>query len=211
MIKQENIYIQIGAGAGDQDERAGYRDGFTEYIKSLNKSDIDRILLIEPNPINIPNLKKCWEDYPQVEIYNIGICSKTCINKNITFYYTEEDAPHYQVFSMKKQHVRNHYKTEDIKETQIICQTLQEFLDLNVGDKYIEVLALDIEGIDGDIILEMNWEKMKCKKMTFEFLHLGNQLEIVETVLTDAGFKKKGLGFGSNDGDFLYEKEYVQS
>jgi hypothetical protein len=120
----EKIYIQIGAGAGDQDERAGYRDGFTEYIKSLDKKEIDRILLVEPNPVNIPNLKKCWEDYSQVEIYNIGICSKTCVNKNITFYYVEEDAPHYQVFSMNKQHVRNHYPTEEIKEKQIMCQTL---------------------------------------------------------------------------------------
>jgi hypothetical protein len=27
------IYVQIGAGAGDQDPRANFRDGFTEFVK----------------------------------------------------------------------------------------------------------------------------------------------------------------------------------
>jgi hypothetical protein len=29
-------YIQIGAGAGDLDSRANFRDGLTEYVKKLD-------------------------------------------------------------------------------------------------------------------------------------------------------------------------------
>lgn len=34
------IYIQIGAGAGDLDSRANFRDGFTEYVKKLDPKSI---------------------------------------------------------------------------------------------------------------------------------------------------------------------------
>jgi hypothetical protein len=32
--------IQIGSGAGDQDPRADYRDGFTEFVKRQNKKEL---------------------------------------------------------------------------------------------------------------------------------------------------------------------------
>ena len=50
------IFIQIGAGAGDLDKRANCRDGFTEIIKSLPRHMIKKIILVEPNPLNIPLL-----------------------------------------------------------------------------------------------------------------------------------------------------------
>ena len=53
------IFIQIGAGAGDLDKRANCRDGFTEFIKKLPKNRIKKIILVEPNPINIQLLREC--------------------------------------------------------------------------------------------------------------------------------------------------------
>ena len=51
------IFIQIGAGAGDLDKRANCRDGFTEFIKRLPRQFIKKIILVEPNPLNIPLLQ----------------------------------------------------------------------------------------------------------------------------------------------------------
>jgi hypothetical protein len=42
------IYIQIGAGAGDLDSRANFRDGFSEYVKKLDTKSISKIILVEP-------------------------------------------------------------------------------------------------------------------------------------------------------------------
>ena len=58
------IFIQIGAGAGDLDKRANCRDGFTEFIKNLPRERIKKIILVEPNKLNIPLLKECWKNYP---------------------------------------------------------------------------------------------------------------------------------------------------
>jgi len=63
------IFIQIGAGAGDLDKGANCRDGFTEFIKSLPRDRIKKIILVEPNPLNISLLRECWKDYSEAIIY----------------------------------------------------------------------------------------------------------------------------------------------
>ena len=96
-VKMET-YVQIGAGAGDQDARANFRDGFTEFVKRRHPGQVSRIVLVEPNPFNIAALKACWKDHPQAEILQMGVCptSHQHPSHRATFYYAEEDAPCYQ-------------------------------------------------------------------------------------------------------------------
>ena len=51
----------------------------TEFIKKNNKKG-DVIYLVEANPNNIPFLKKCWEKYPNVNIYNYAITTNNISN-----------------------------------------------------------------------------------------------------------------------------------
>ena len=46
------IYVHLGAGAGDKDEGAHFRCGFTEFIKKEYNSD-SKIFAVESNPLNI--------------------------------------------------------------------------------------------------------------------------------------------------------------
>jgi len=207
-IKVKKIYIQIGAGAGDQDSRGNYRDGFTELVKAQDPESIERIILVEPNPTNIENLQKCWQDYPKAEIYQLGICLKTQLEKQITFYYVEEDAPHFQVFSMLEQHVRKHYPHQQIKTKTIDCVTLEEFLGKVVGDTIIDVLALDIEGIDAEIILENNWNKIRCRYISLEHLHLGQYRQAVVDTLAASGYQYTGNGIDVNNYDWSFVKNW---
>ena len=52
-----SYYIQIGAGAGDQDERLNYKEGFTNFIKKKTYNKDDKVLVVEANPLNIDKLK----------------------------------------------------------------------------------------------------------------------------------------------------------
>jgi len=36
------IFVQLGAGVGDLDPRSQFRDGFTEFVKSLPKETIKK-------------------------------------------------------------------------------------------------------------------------------------------------------------------------
>ena len=201
------IFIQIGAGAGDRDPNTKYRDGFSEYVKKHEQKDIGSILLVEPNPINIPFLEECWKDYPQAKIFNIGITTSQYTNKSITFYYAKEDGPHFQVFSMDRSHVTKHYPhSTSIETVTVDCLSLVEFLEQNVGDAQIEMLAMDIEGIDADILLGNNWSNIGCSFISFEHLHLGDKHDEVITHLNNNGYQYAGNGLDVSGFDYLYKK-----
>ena len=202
-------FIQIGAGAGDLDTRVGCRDGFSELVKSLDPSMIGKIVLVEPNPINIPFLEKCWANYPQAEIHNIGICVEADRNSTIRFYYAEEDAPNYQVFSMVKDHVLKHYPNVEPKHTDVNCIPLLDLIDKSIGlQTEIELLSLDIEGIDAEILLDTDWSRVNCNLLSFEHLHIPAQLhQTITNHLNDCGLFYVGPGIDVHGYDTLFGRK----
>ena len=103
------IYVHIGAGAGDLDSGALFRDGFSEFVKQIDDDD-KRIYVVEANPSNISKLEETWKDYKNAEIFNFAISSSTKYEKKIKFYYSLDDAPHFQLFSNDINHIKKIYK-----------------------------------------------------------------------------------------------------
>ena len=198
------IFIQIGAGAGDLDKRANYRDGFTEFVKGLPRNRIKKIILVEPNPINIPLLKECWKDYPESIIYELGIVPNECNNESMIFYYCPLDGPHYQVASIIKLHVQKHYGENcELKTFTVPVRQLETFLN-DVNKEQIELLSLDIEGIDAEIILDANFSNLDIKYLSFEHLHLGEKRNDVLYHLDTNNYEFLGNGVDYNGYDYLY-------
>lgn len=200
------IFIQIGAGAGDLDTRANCRDGFSEFIKSLPRENIKKIILVEPNPLNIPLLRECWKDYPESTIYEIGIVTKSYKEKTIELFYCPQDAPHYQVASIKKEHVQKHYDHNcQLKKFIIPVKQLEEFIN-DITTEDIELLALDIEGIDAEILLDINFNNIKIKYLSFEYLHLDDKKDNVLKHLQNNNYIFLGSGVDHNGYDYLYKR-----
>jgi hypothetical protein len=198
------IFIQIGAGAGDLDKRANYRDGFTEFIKKLPRDHIKQIILVEPNPLNIPLLKECWKEYPESVIYEIGIVPENYKNNTIDFYYCPLDAPHYQVASVNKSHIQKHYGSDCTLDKFIIpVKNIHDFIN-EVTTEEIELLSLDIEGLDSEILLDINFSKIKLKYISFEYIHLGNDREKVLNHLKNNNYTFVGTGVDYQGFDYLY-------
>ena len=74
------IYVHIGAGAGDLDAGALFRDGFSEFVKQIDDND-KRIYVVEANPSNISKLQETWKNYKNVEIFNFAISSSVNYKK----------------------------------------------------------------------------------------------------------------------------------
>lgn len=198
------IFIQIGAGAGDLDARGNFRDGFTEFIKKMPRDKIKKIILVEPNPINIPLLKECWKDYPESIIYEIGIVTKQELSNTMELYYCPSDAPHYQVASINKSHVQKHYGNDcQINKFVIPVKNLEQFIN-EVTSEEIELLALDIEGIDAEVILDFDFNKVKLKYLSFEHLHLGENRDNVLNYLKNNNYIFLGNGIDASGYDYLY-------
>lgn len=195
-------YIQVGAGAGDRDPNANFVDGFTRMVKALDPATVSRVILVEPNPVNIPALTECWKDYPQAEIYPIGICPSSYTDRTLTFYYANNDGPHYQCTSI----IRGHTGHDNLSTFEAVCETLTEFLARTVGDSYIDVLALDIEGIDGDVIIDTDWSKINLDFLSFEYTNLRGQTELVKEHLAKHNLEYVGNGLDRDGLDWMYQK-----
>ena len=199
------IFFQIGAGAGDLDTRSNCRDGFTAFIKNLPRNRIKKIILVEPNPINIPLLRECWKDYPEAVIYEIAIVPKYIKEQYIDFYYCPDDAPHYQVASINKHHVQKHYINSTIEKISVGTKYLETFINSIVKFEEIELLALDIEGIDAEIILELDINNINLQFISFEYIHLGQNMSNVIKHL-EKKYIFLGKGVDHNGFDYLYKK-----
>jgi FkbM family methyltransferase len=198
------IFIQVGAGAGDLDNKFDCKDGFTEFIKNLPRERIKKIILVEANPMNIPKLRECWKDYPEATIYQLAIVPKNMKEDSITFYYHEDDGPHYQVTSVMKEHVLKHYSDESkVKTFRAPTKHLEDFIH-EITTEEVELLALDIEGIDAEILLDIDYNNLKVKFLSFEYIHLGDNERKVKMNLIHNNFQYFGKGIDHNGYDLLF-------
>ena len=85
----------------------------------------------------------------------------------------------------------------------IPVKTISDIInEMNIGE--IELLALDIEGIDAEILLDLDLSKLNIKYLSFEHLHLGNNTDAVLNHLTKSGYEHLGLGVDYCGYDYLY-------
>ncbi len=201
------IYIQLGAGAGDEDSGANFRDGFTEYIKQKKIKPEDKIILVEANKLNISLLKKCWKDFKNAIIYNIGIVPDNIKSEKISFFYSKKDAPCYQVFSHYKQHVANYYPDSEILEQKVEVKKISEFLKKISDNKEIDCLAIDIESMDTEVLFSIDFKQINIKKISIESLHLKNKRNDVLNFLIKYGYSYCGKGFDHRGWDLMFEKK----
>ena len=203
-----SYFIQIGAGAGDQDESLDFKDGFTKFIKEKINSQNNDILVVEANPHNLKKLKDCWKEYSNVKIFNIAIVDSHYDKDTIKLYYTESDAPCYQITSINKEHVKKYYPNDEIIELNVQSQKINDFLIEKTKVENIEYLAIDVEGIDYDLLMDIDFDKLKINNISFEFIHLNReQIKNIFNKLIQKGFTYSGKGFDINGYDLMFKKK----
>ena len=197
--------IQIGAGAGDQDELV---DGFTKFVKKKINYQSNKIIIIEANPLNLDKLKICWKEFSNVKIFNLAIVDNNFKNENIKIFYTLDDGPNYQVTSIHKDHVKKHYPNSEIIETNVDTKKINDFLKDEVGLEKIEYLAIDAEGIDFDIVMDLDLKKFNIKNISIEYIHLDRQkiIKLFNKFLNN-GYSYIGKGFDTNGYDLMFKKK----
>tara|TARA_B100000787_G_C16181277_1_gene291959 strand:+ start:1248 stop:1949 length:702 start_codon:yes stop_codon:yes gene_type:complete len=198
-------YLHIGGGAGDLDPSTNFRDGFSEFVKT-HKSKNKNIFVIEANPVNIKLLKKSWNNYVSVKIFNIAISAKS--KKKVKFFYSEKDAPHYQLFSSDINHIKRNFYGSKIKSKSIKAITINKFLEKNFKNKIIDYFSIDIEGSDFDVIMALNFKKYNIKNISLEYLHLtkNEKIEILKKLLNN-DYSYFGFGLDHNNIDWFFKKK----
>ena len=196
--------IQIGAGSANFDTYV--QDGFSNFIRK--KKTEKKIYIVEANSIHLKNLKKFYESDNNVKIFNLAIIPDNIDLKEMDFFYCLEDAPNYQIFSNSKLFVKKHFPHGTIKKTTINCLGISDFFEKN-DIKNVEYLSIDIEGMDYEVLLNLQLNRFKIKNISFEHIHLDfwKKIKIVFK-LTKNGYYFSGMGFDVRKSDWMFTKGY---
>ena len=198
-------FLHIGGGAGDLDPSTGFRDGFSEFVKK-HKSKNKNIFIVEANPSNINTLKKSWKKYKSVKIFNFAITGKK--KNKINFFFSEKDAPFYQLFSSDINHIKRHFPGSKIKTKKITTISINNFLLKYFKNKIIDYFSIDIEGSDYEVIMSLDLKKYKIKNISLEYLHLNKfqKIKILKKLIKN-DFSYYGFGLDHNKIDWFFSKK----
>mgnify|MGYP001159770586 CR=1 FL=1 len=199
------IYLHIGAGAGDKDPSKNYRDGFSEFVKK-KKDKNKKIFVVEANPANINKLRECWKKFKNVKIFNFAISANR--KNSAKFYYSTNDAPHFQLFSNKKKHVEHYFPKNTIRSKKLGLININIFLKKYFYKKTIDYFSIDIEGLDYEVMMKINLEKYEIKNISLEYLHL-NKIQKKNLIkrLLSFGYSYYGFGLDHNKIDWFFKKK----
>ena len=203
---RRRYFVQIGAGAGDLDPTKSY-DGFSKVVKAQLLLPLDYIILIEPNPLNLEALQQSWAGFSNVLIVQKAITPKKIKEGEAQLYYTFLDKPYYQVASLDKTHVLKHYpslKTTGLQSISVPTGHLVSVIKDLVKDNEIVLLAMDIEGMEKQIILETDFKELRIRLLSIEHLHLRNDMDQIKKHLEECGFEYIGSGLDPEGFDSLF-------
>ena len=200
-------FVHLGACIGDWGDSDQIKCGFTKFIKQNSNKD-DKIFLIEANPKNIPKLDECYKQYSNVKILNLGISNLN--NENVSFFYTEDDAPYYMVSSTQIEHVKKHYPNSKIKEFKIKTISVNNLFKNFVINSEIDYLSIDLEGIDYEVLMAIDFKKYTIRNISIEHLHLSKfQKRKMVNHLLNYGYSYCGFGYDYNNYDYLFKKKKI--
>ena len=169
----------------------------------MEKYKEQSILLVEPVPHNIQELKENISKYKDIKIETSAVSSKNEVQK---FYFVKPESvkklgKHWAsgIGSFDKQHILNHknkrFKVEnsDIEEIEIQYLTFTDLVN-KYSITSIEMLQIDVEGAEYQILNSIDFIKISIQKIIFEFKHFdgtfkeGPKLKLIKEKLVNSNY-----------------------
>ena len=169
----------------------------------LEKYKEQSILLVEPVPHNIQQLKENISKYKDIKIETSAVSSKNEVKK---FYFVKPESvktlgKHWAsgIGSFDKQHILNHknkrftVENSDIDEIEIQYLTFTDLVN-KYSITSIEMLQIDVEGAEYQILNSIDFIKISIQKIIFEFKHFdgtfkeGSKLKLIKEKLVNSNY-----------------------
>ena len=180
--------IQIGSNNGN--------DSVRQFITE-NQNNIDLVVLVEPIPFILDQLKESYKNFNNIFIENIAISDDEF--EKFTLYY--EEGSNYELSSFRKQHLIDcNCSLEKIKSIDVDCLTINQLFEKHNIDT-LDYLHIDTEGLDVHIISSIDFNKFKINNIIFEIIHADGTQQIgTNYTETIEYLKKLGYNLSQLDG-----------
>lgn len=167
------IIVQIGTNRAHDDVTG---------LVNLYGDQIEKLILVEPLKIHHDIIKTCYQNQKGVYIESLAVTDDLEL-KELTFYYHKEDGPGFEVAGTSKEHILKHsvfnpkLTEEGIVTLKVPCITLNQLFEkYNLTD--IDVLYIDVEGLDDRLIYSLDLDKYNVVNIIYEHLHIDGEKTI---------------------------------
>ena len=185
------LFVQVGAGVGNLDSRT--IDGFSEFMGRQRLVDGDLIVVVEPNPMNVALLEQGWSGSRNIDVQPLAVIPSGSAAHVLILWFAREDGPNFQVTSHNRQHVLDHYPNGTIESFEVEAVPIDLLLRSVRGDRELELLAVDVESLDAEILMSIDWQEFDFNAVSFESFHMGEMEEEVRSMLMRSGYVPAGM------------------
>lgn len=178
--------VQVGTNRANDD--------LSRYLLS-NYDKLEFGLFVEPFQLHNEKIKECYSKYDNIIIENLAIRTPLQEDKDLTIYYHTNEHPNYEIATCDLSHLEKHMEWcphlqgGEVRSFTAKSLTLED-LFTKYDIYYLDLLCLDVEGIDAEILLTFDWKKYKIKKIEFEHLHLGYYKDAVKNMMIGLGYEQ---------------------
>lgn len=179
-------FVHIGSNQAD--------NNVLKYIYDHN-IDYDLGIVVEPNALHHPLIKKNYHQNPKINIIHKAIVPSNIIDSKINFYYQTKDLPRYSLssanidFLIDQVRLNDHLKGGEIKAFKVDCSTLEDLLDdFNLHD--LSWLILNTAGLDEDIVINFPWSRYNIKRIEIKNYWCYDKPNIIKSIFLDIGYQQ---------------------
>ncbi len=137
-------------------------DHVFDFIKE-NQESINELIIVDALPKCAETASEKYSFIKNLKVFNKAIGTE---NKQCKFYFPEDDEKSAHA-SLKQDHVLNH-RHDKINYIEIECIDINEFL---AKLPPIDRLYIDIEGLDVETLLHLNFSDFSIPYIEYEFYH----------------------------------------
>lgn len=175
----EFFFVQVGAHNGVHD------DPIREFVVRYHLSG----LLVEPQPLVFPELKKNYAGEPQLMFENVAISHK---DGEVKMYHAEaKNGDPTSILATLRREVLEYQMGRGAKicETSVATRTFRT-LFANHSIRRVDLLQIDVEGFDCEILKLFDFKSYSPMIVRFEHIHLSRR-ELAEavTLLANLGYQ----------------------
>lgn len=170
--KKDGFFVDVGA-------HHPFRFSNTQLLKNHGWTGIN----IEPNP-------RLYHKFSEVRKDDINLNCGVSASSDTELIYYQFDEAALNTFSKEISEVRLAEGYKLLGQTLIQVKSLEQILKTHAQDRYIDLLSVDVEGLDFEVLKTNNWELFnpKCVLIEDHQFQFGKSSEI-ESYLRSRGYE----------------------
>ena len=191
------LFVQLAETPGPVDPSRAYRDGFHQYVQAHGDSAKDLVILIEPSPSRIAELRAIWQEWPDTVIHRYGSPQVGATAGEVIYYSIDDIDPGDPVCTPDPDFALTFHPNGMLRTETLPCPPLPALLDEWTASDRITLLSIDLGALPIAAVESIDWVGLPCDSIALTTAAAPKSaMQPLMSLLRAAGFQPAGRSWG---------------